>query len=271
MYNKQKPSRFRLDPGIAGIIKSVVIGAWVIAAICLLSIGIGKAANLVINGLVSYKTIASGGITATGSASRDFLSDQVTWNGSFSCEAATTQEAYGLLKENAGIVRKYLLDNGVHENEITFLAVNIEQKIRNEYADNGAIIGSYPDGYKLTQSVFISSGDVDKIENISRSVTELIDSGVNLVSDAPNFYYTKLDQLKLDMIRQATANAKERIDIIAESSGSRAGKLLNASLGVFQITALNSASEEFSSYGTLNTWSKWKTASVTVKLYYAVE
>lgn len=133
------------------------------------------------------------------------------------------------------------------------------------------MIGEYPDGYDLSQELQITSSDVDKIDAISRDITELIDAGVEFISGSPEYYYTKLDELKLEMIDMATQNAKSRIDILAKNSNAKLGKLQNANLGVFQITAQNSDSEEYSYGGTFNTSSKDKTASITVKLNYSVQ
>lgn len=226
---------------------------------------------IAVNGFTNYKQIASGGITATGSSSKDFVSDLVVWRGSFSATGQTTKDAYKKIKRDSEIVKKYLLDNGVKENEFTFSSVSIQQRYRREYNEYGNLTGEYPDGYDLFQELTVQSNDVDKIETISRDITSLIDSDVDFISNSPEYYYTKLDELKLEMIQSATENAKERVDIIAQNSNSTIGKLLNANLGVFQITAQNSASEEYSSGGLFNTSSKYKTASVTVKLYYAVD
>ena len=59
------------------------------------------------------------------------------------------------------------------------------------------------------------------MENISRDITKLIESGVEFESELPEYYYTKLDEVKLDLIEKATANAKERIDIMSAGSGQR--------------------------------------------------
>ena len=80
-----------------------------------------------------------------------------------------------------------------------------------------------------------------------------------------------MDELKLQLIEDATENAKARIDIVAEGTGCNPGKLISANLGVFQITARNSSSEDYSYGGTFNTYSREKTASITVRLNYATE
>ncbi len=106
------------------------------------------------------------------------------------------------------------------------------------------------------------------MEKISRDISSLLDKGVELTSGAPEYYYSDLDALKLDLIDKASINAKDRIDIIAKNSGAVLGKLQNSSLGVFQITAQNSGTGSYSYDGAFDTSSRFKTASITVRLEY---
>jgi hypothetical protein len=251
--------------------KTVLVGVCIVVAIGIFSLGMYASVKTGVEGFLAYKSAATGGISATGSATRDFLSDLAVWSGSFSARSGSTQEAYAIIKEHSDIVKQYLLDNGVTEDAFSFRAVDIAQQYAAEYNDEGMYIGERFDGYLLTQRVDISSPDVDNVELLSRSITQLIDEGVDFKPESPAYYYTKLDELKLEMIEQATQNAKQRVDILAENSGSKAGKLLNANLGVFQIMAQNSPLDEFSASGAFNTSSKRKTASITVRLYYAIE
>lgn len=243
----------------------------VMAGIFLCVVCVSVSAVFSVIRFIDYKKTVNGGITVTGSATKDFDSDLIVWRGSFSGTAFSTKEAYELLKKDADVIRKYLVDNSVLEDEIVFSAVNIAENYRYEYSDNGNIKNMYLEGYTLRQNVTIQSDNVDNIERISRDITQLIDSGVEFISEAPEYYYTKLDELKLEMIADATENARARAELVAENSKSGVGKLINANLGIFQITAQNSASDEYSSGGTFNTWSRAKTASVTVKLFYAVD
>ena len=217
------------------------------------------------------KTANSMGLTATGSASCDFESDLVVWRGRFSAYGLTTGEAYGVIKSDAGIVKNYLLAKGVTEDEFVLSSVSISPHYRSEYDVSGEYVGEVADGYDLNQQVTITSSDIDKVEGISRDISELIESGVEFTSDAPEYYYTKLDELKLDLIEKATENAKQRIDIMAAGSGTAAGELLTANLGVFQITAKNSGLGEYSYDGAYDVSSRYKTASITVRLNYSVE
>jgi hypothetical protein len=122
----------------------------------------------------------------------------------------------------------------------------------------------------LSQQVQIKSDQVDQVEAVSRQVSELINSGIEFYSQAPEYYYTKLAELKLEMISEATKDANERAVRIAKQAGSAVGKLKSADMGVFQITAQNS-SEDYSWGGSFNTSSKDKSASITVKLSYETE
>ena len=97
----------------------------------------------------------------------------------------------------------------------------------------------------------------------------MIDSGVQIQSQSPYYFYSKLSDLKIDMIAEATEDAKLRASKIASSSGSLLGNLLNAKMGVFQIIATNST-ENYSWGGTHNKTSKHKTATVTMKLSYDI-
>ena len=220
--------------------------------------------------LVTYKkSTGGGGLNATGSANCDFEADLIVWRGSFSGQGATTQDAYRSIKKDAELVKKYLVDSGVTEEEMVFSSVTINARWQSEYNENGDRIRDYIDGYDLYQNVSITSTDIDKIEGISRDISGLIESGVQFASEEPEYYYTKLDELKLQLIEEATQNAKDRIDLMAEGTGSTVGELLNANLGVFQITAQNS-NTEYSYGGYFDTSSRSKTASITVRLNYAV-
>lgn len=258
---KDKRSAAVLPKGVSGILVAVI--AAVAAVVCV---------TIMTRGLVSYKTYGGGdGLTATGSASCDFESDLIVWRGSFSAYGATTKEAYEVIKNDAEVVREYLLNSGVTEEELVFSSVDISQRYRTEYDESGNYVRDYPDGYDLYQSLTVTSNDIDKVEVVSRDITKLIESGIEFASYSPEYYCTTLDEVKLDLIEKATDNARQRIDILVEGTGCRRGQLLTANLGVFQITATNSGSGEYSYDGAFDTKSRYKTATVTVRLNYASE
>jgi hypothetical protein len=93
---------------------------------------------------------------------------------------------------------------------------------------------------------------------------------VEFNSYSPEFYYTKLAELKLKMIESATKDAKERAEKIALNAGGSLGSLKSADMGVIQITAENS-SEDYSWGGSFNISSEKKKASITIKLRYEID
>ncbi len=209
-------------------------------------------------------------IKVTGLAEKNFVSDLIVWSGSFSRKMMSMQEAFAALKRDADAIQKYLISKGVSQKEIVFSSVNINKEYKNTYDKNGQVASSIFDGYTLTQSVNIESKDVDKIETMSREVTELINNGIEFNSSEPRYYYTNLAQLKLEMLSAATADAKNRADRIAKNAGGSLGSLRNAAMGIFQISGQNS-NEEYSYGGNFNTSSKNKTASITARLEFGID
>jgi hypothetical protein len=205
-------------------------------------------------------------IEVTGKAERNFTADLIVWNGSFSKQKVDMKEAFKQLKADETLVKEYLLKKGIKEEEMVFSSVQIRKVYDNFYDEKGRYNSKFT-GYELRQEVNISSANIDKIEKISREVSELIDMGVELTSDAPDFFYTKLSDLKLELVEEATQDGRLRAEKIANSAKARLGKLLYANLGIFQITAQNS-NEDYSWGGTFNTKSKEKTASITVRLNF---
>ncbi len=208
-------------------------------------------------------------VSVVGMAQRDFTSDLIVWDLSFNSLNMDKRQGYADLKSMTQAVKDYFKEKGLPEESINFKAVNTYR--RTEWVrENGNGYDKFV-GYVLTQSVHIESGDVAKIEQLSRDIAELIDKGVNIEDNDLSYYYTKLSDLKIEMLAEATENARSRAETVAKSAGSRLGSLQTASMGVFQITAPNSSSEDYSWGGTFNTTSKQKRASINMRLTYYVK
>jgi hypothetical protein len=206
-------------------------------------------------------------IAVTGLGSKDFVSDLIVWKGSFLRRNVVLKDAYAELDQDRESISKYLISKGIKTENIIFSAVDIEKEFQDILDANGNKTRSVFSGYKLLQYVQIESGEVDRVEGISRQVTELINSGIEFYSTEPQYYYTKLAELKVEMIAAATKDAANRAKKIADNAGAGVGRLKKADMGVFQIVAQNS-SEDYSWGGSFNTASKRKTATITVKLEY---
>jgi hypothetical protein len=211
-----------------------------------------------------------GNISVTGLGKADFTSDLIVWEGSYSTLNSNLKQAYTNLENDKKIITAYLNEKGVNTDEIVFNAVSTTEKKEQKYSEAGRYMGDKFIGYLLSQSIKIESKNVAQIEKISREITELLNKGVQFYSQPPRYYYTKLADLKIEMISKATEDARIRAEKIATNSGSSLGDLTSAKMGIFQITGQNS-NENYSWGGTFNTSSKKKTASITMKLDYIVK
>ena len=237
---------------------SIIFGIAIVAS----SIFLGKA--------YTDRTKIDGEIRVTGLGKADFSSDLIVWEGRFGAQNIDLKKAYLTLEKNKSTINQYLSEKGINTEQLIYSAVNTNQKNKRIYSSDGNYIGEEFVGYELTQSVQIESKEVDKIEKVSREVTELLNQGVQFYSESPRYYYTKLADLKIEMISKATEDARLRAEKISEFSGGKLGDLESAKMGIFQITGQNSK-EDYSWGGTFNTSSREKTASITMKLVYKVD
>ena len=123
-------------------------------------------------------------------------------------------------------------------------------------------------GYSLGQQIEVRSTDVQKIAAISREATELINQGILIESSAPKYYYTKIGDLKIEMLGEAAKDAKERAERIASSTGNSIGSVKSAKMGVLQITAADST--DVSDYGVFDTTTIEKDMTAVVNVSFAV-
>lgn len=241
--------------------KSLVITVAIAATGFIIGLGL-------LGSAVKNRNKAENTISVTGLGTKKFTSDLITWNGSFSRNSFELKSAYDELANDKKIIENYLLSKGIPKNEIVFAAVDIQKQYNYGTDAKGGSTQTFA-GYELTQKIKLESKAVQKIENLSRNITEMINLGIEFTSSPPNYFYTKLADVKQQMIADATKDARERAAKIAENSNSSLGALKKATMGVIQITAPNS-NEEYSYGGTFNTESKEKEARITIKLEYHV-
>lgn len=204
-------------------------------------------------------------IIVTGSAKQEITSDLIVWTGSFHAKSPSLQDAYAELEQSKAKVQDYLIKQGVSKDKIVFSSINTSTFY--VYLPNG-VMSSQIDYYELYQNVTISSEEIDKITEISRKVTELINEGVQFQSNPPQYFYTKIADLKVTMLAEATKDAKKRAEMIAENAGSKLGDLKYADMGVIQITPRYS--NEISDYGMNDTYSLEKEITAVVHCEFKI-
>lgn len=241
--------------------------SYITAIIIALAIIIG---GFVLGRAYNYKFKTRNTVSVVGSAEHNFVADLIVWSGAFTRTSMDMKEAYAALKNDEQQVRSYLSTRGIEDKEVIFSSISIDRQFNTTYDENGRQTGNTFTGYQLRQTVKIESKSMEKVEKISREITELLQSGIELSSQPPLYYYTKLSDLKIDLLAKASADAHERAATTAKNAHSSLGKLRRASMGVFQITGQYS-NEDYSYGGSFNTSSKNKTASITVRLEYELE
>lgn len=238
--------------------KYVIIGLSVIISVVILS------------SAITYYGRSKDTIAVTGLGETTFTSDKIVWQGHLSTENTDKLAGYQQMERNQQIVMDYLKKQGINENEITFSFINTEKNYTSIYSNEGNYMGSRFAGYEFSQTVTVTSNEVEKVERVSREISSLVAKNVDIDSYTPDYYYTRLDDLKQELIQKASRDARLRAENIATNAGARLGKASNARLGVFQITSAN-GDEAYSYGGTFNTESKEKKARITVRVEYQLK
>jgi uncharacterized protein len=172
-------------------------------------------------------------ITVTGSATRRIRSDFIVWEAKVRSQDPALTAAYKKLAADVPVLVEFIKAHGIKEADITVLSTTVQEvHPRNE---NGVERPEIVAAYVTEQVVKVKSAELVKVEQVSREATQLIDRGLYVHSDAPLYIYTKLAELKIKMLAEASADAKLRAEQIANNTGARLGGLLNARMGVLQV------------------------------------
>jgi uncharacterized protein len=244
------------------IIKHSIIGA----SIALSALLLGQA--------IKNRNVSQDSISVTGLGSKNFVSDEIQFNGSYSCKAMDAKEAYSKIQADHDKVLSFFKAKGFTTDQIVFSGITLNKEyktMRYEKEDGSTRSEEIFDGYSSQQSVTLSAQQnpslMGKIEKVSNETSELINDGIELNINPLQYTYSQLPALKHSLIESASKDASDRAQKITKSGGGNIGKLKNASMGVFQITGTGDNSED--SYGGNNdTYSKNKTARITVRLEY---
>ncbi|MCD6118884.1 SIMPL domain-containing protein [bacterium] len=231
-----------------------------------LAIAIVYATSLFGSSFVKAKQINET-LTVTGSAKKQITSDYVVWRGSISRKSSDMAAAYSAVKVDTERVKEFFEDNDIPDSLVEFDPVSSSQKsTRDKQADGSEVTHWY---WVMTQSFEVRSNDVERITELSREITDLIEEGVALQSYSPQYYYTKIAEMRVEMLGLATKDSRKRAETMVENAGGKLGSLVGARMGVFQITQPNST--EVSDYGIYDTSSIEKDITAVVKLTFAVE
>jgi uncharacterized protein len=174
-------------------------------------------------------------VTVKGLAEREVKANLGFWPVRFVTNGGTLEEARAKLELSEKSVRGFLTKNGFAETDMLVQNIQVEDRIANY---NGQ---EPPEGsrFVLTEDLLVKSPDVDKLAAASRMVGDLLKDGVVFSSDAynagPSYIFTGVNDLKGDMLTEATKRAKEAADKFATESGAKVGDIQNANQGIIEI------------------------------------
>ncbi|MBS5801535.1 MAG: SIMPL domain-containing protein [Brachyspira sp.] len=195
------------------------------------------AAGLICATKIATTQISKDVIAVTGSSYKTVTSDSGRLEFEISARSATKGSAYEIVNKQLPQVKQYLLDKGIKENEIEIKTSSGYNSYKQTPNGNTTNEIAY---YNLSQPLTVSSNDVQKIKEISIDITNLINKGIDINVYQPAYFYSKLSDMKVQMLEEATKDAKQRADAMLKATHNRTGKIQSVRMGVFQITPVDS-------------------------------
>lgn len=202
-------------------------------------------------------------LSVTGSVREKVTSDLAKWTSDFSRTVPTEElkSGYQKMQNDQRLVLNFFKDNGFTEEDIIISPVFMEQLYLYD--------PEAPKENILKQTVEIQSTDVNKITSMAKNTQKLIDQGVIFSTQSLEYYYSKLAELRIELIPEAINDAKLRAEKIAEGSGKEIGVIKSANLGVVQVLTVNST--EVSDWGTYDTSTIEKEVMIPVTVIFTLK
>ncbi|GGF66965.1 SIMPL domain-containing protein [Alteromonas lipolytica] len=208
------------------------------SAACILALGIfmGAAALGGLGGkaLVEAKQWERS-VVVKGLSEREFVANQVIWPLQFIEADNDLATLYKTMSVKSEKVKAYLITQGIKAGEITIGLPEVTDKLAQRYGSNEGVRFRYSG----TQTVTVYSTDVLKVRAVQQNLTDLLGQGVALSTENYNarteYIFTRLNDVKPEMIEEATLNAREVAEKFAEDSQSVLGKIKRANQGQFSI------------------------------------
>ena len=167
-------------------------------------------------------------VSVTGSARKAVQADLAVWHGQFSTEGGTLLEAQRGLKQNLAKVEAFLQGSGITNYAVGPIAI---QELRARQKGEFDALDQKTVGYRLTQAVQVSSPEVARITALDRDSTVLVEQGVVFTTAPLEYIYTKAGEAKVEMLAEATKDARARAEQIAANGGRVIDQLRAAKMG----------------------------------------
>ncbi len=174
-------------------------------------------------------------VNVKGLCEREMKADKVIWPIVFKVMSNDSRDLYNEIARQKKLVLSFLHSNGLSSEEISDSNPSVSDKYANEYGGNDRTFR-----YIATNVVTVCSDKVDLVRRLMSQQSELLTQGVliaeNQWENPVEFSFNGLNEIKPEMIEEATRNAREAAEKFAKDSDSRLGKIKTASQGTFTIT-----------------------------------
>ncbi|HOE15622.1 MAG TPA: SIMPL domain-containing protein [Candidatus Paceibacterota bacterium] len=172
------------------------------------------------------------------------------------------KQGYQQMEQDLKKVLQFFKDNNISETNLLIPPLDVSEIYKYE-KDSG------PKTYTLRQIIELQSNDINGITNLAKKTKELIDQEVFFTSDRLEYYYSKLPELRIELLGESIKDARARAEIIAKSSGKKVNIIKQASMGVVQVLPINSVN--VSDYGEYDTSTIDKEIMVTVRAVFTIK
>lgn len=170
-------------------------------------------------------------VTVKGLSTRDVHADHVVWPLRFTVHGNNLPAAYAELSRVQKTVTQFFVEKGFAESDLSTGDISVDDQWASYY-------GHKPEyRYALTTSLVLSTDQVERVVQNRGCQGELLSKGIILSSDEWNvdYQYNSLNELKPEMIEEATKNARAVAQKFADDSNSRLGGIRCANQGQFSV------------------------------------
>lgn len=174
-------------------------------------------------------------VVVKGLAEMNVRADLAFWKLKFVTTGNDLTAAGEKIAAQAAEIAAFLKNAGFDESEINIERIETNDLLANPYRSQN--VGESA-RFILTQSITVKSNKVDLVAQTLPQTNQLIAKGIifdNSYGDSVSYTFTKLNEIKPQMLKNATINAKKAADEFALNAGSKVGKIRHANQGVFSI------------------------------------
>lgn len=223
--------------------------------------------SITIGAKITTDNIHRNGISVTGTAYEIVKSDSASWKIEISAQDKNNAKCYNIIKTQLPIVEAYLINKGITSEQIDISPANSYPTYKIDPESGNATNDiAY---YNYTQAIKVNSENVELIKALSTEIQELVNKGVNVNSFDPEYQYSKLADLKINLLLEATKDSKRRAKAMLRANNNSVGGIMSVKMGVFQITSPDSTS--VSDEGINDATTIYKKVTAVANVFYNIK